>query len=485
MATPAAQAPADAGTSARQLAIRTAVLLAPFAVIGVLLVHFYPDSYQQDGGNHFLMARWALVHPHLLVDVWGRPLFTVLYALPAQLGYPAAKLLTLAISLAVAWNTVQLARAHGLERAELTAPLLFVQPSFLLLSSETLTEPLFALVLVIALRLHRAGRYGASMWVAGLLPLARPEGFFVAVLWGAVVAFDPRAGKKLLPRLLSTAPLAGGTVAWSLAAWGIAGDPLYILHDWAWGVHQTFGKGRLLEYWYVRHQLLAGVVLEVLFVLGLFLLVASRRALLPLATLGLLVVLHSALFRLGLFGAAGYARYLVCVAPAMAMATLAGWNQVARWAQRVPRPLVLAAGATVIVWSAWSCLRYVDRWESSRDYRAVDDMYVWFQAHPRPVKRFVFSQFYMGARFERDPAERLLAWQDAEANRQSLRAMPSGTLVLWDAHIGPEFFSIGPADIEGAGYTLLRDASYDLQPLLHHPRKPPPYRQELWMYYKE
>ena len=83
----------------RPLLVRLALWLLPFAALCAALVHFYPDSYQQDGGFHFLFARWSLAHPRFMLGVWQRPLFTALYALPAQLGYPAAKLVTVAISL--------------------------------------------------------------------------------------------------------------------------------------------------------------------------------------------------------------------------------------------------------------------------------------------------------------------------------------------------------------------------------------------------
>src|SRR5512142_3129134 len=101
---------------ARGRALRLAPWLVAFAALGAVLVRLYPDSYQQDGGFHYLFARHSLQNPRLLVDVWGRPLFTALYALPARFGYPVAKLATVAISLAAAWNTARLARAHGLER---------------------------------------------------------------------------------------------------------------------------------------------------------------------------------------------------------------------------------------------------------------------------------------------------------------------------------------------------------------------------------
>ena len=475
------EAPAERGR-----ALRAALWLLPFAILGALLVRLYPDSYQQDGGFHFLFARWSVEHPRFLVDVWGRPLFTALYAFPARLGYPVAKLLTLAIALAAAWNTAQLARAHGLERSQLAIPLLFLQPSFLLICSDTMTEPLFALVLAVALRLHQAGRIRASMWVASLLPLARPEGFFVALLWGAFVAFDTRAGRTFLLRVLSTLRLLAGVALWWTASVLLTGDPRFILHNWPpnWAVGATYGTGPLLQYWLIRDQLLAGPVLQALFALGLVVLVARRRALLPVASLALVAGLHSIFFRLGLFGSAGYARYLVCVAPPMALATLAGWNLVAAWTWMAPRALRLAAGTALLAWGTWLCLSHVDSYGSSRDARAVDDMYAWFVDHPRPVNRLVFSQAYMSIRLDRDPAERPNLGKDPEQNVQLLRASTPGTLVFWDAHTGPQYRAIGPADLERAGYVRLRGATYDLGPLLPHRSPAPPYRQELVLYYK-
>ena len=86
-------------------------------------------------------------------------------------------------------------------------PLLFLQPSFFLLSSTVLTETLFALVFVIALRLHLSGRIRVGMIVASLLILVRPEGFFIGVLWGVWVLRIADCGLRIAesPRLSESA----------------------------------------------------------------------------------------------------------------------------------------------------------------------------------------------------------------------------------------------------------------------------------------
>lgn len=481
---PSAPAPAP-----RAFSLRVAVWLVPFALLGAALVVLYPDSYQQDGGFHFLYARWAFENPYNVVDVWGRPLFTTLYALPAQLGYPLAKLLTVVVCLATAWNAARLAAALGLRRAELAVPLLFLQPSFLLLCPETMTEPLFALVLVLALRLHHAGRVGPGMWVASLLPLARPEGFFVGVLWGAFVLLDPRAGATVVRRGLGALRLAAGTAAWWVASVIITRRPLYLRDNWPpnWGVGFTYGTGPLWQYVVNHHELLAGPMV-VLFLVGLVALVRARRALLPLSALLLVAGLHSVFFHYGLFGSVGYARYLVCVSVPMALACLAGWNAVADRAGALPRALRAAVAAGAILWAGVHSLIYVDAFGSSRDAWAVRETYDWFLAHPRPVKKLVTSQAYMRILFDRNPRE-TLPWADPEkkpeANLELLRAAPSGTLVFWDAHTGPQFHRVGPAELERAGFELLRRQGYDLRPRLPFaPASVQHYAQELYLYYK-
>src|SRR5262244_1498942 len=171
------------------------IWLAVFAMIGTALVLLYRDADQQDSGYHFLFARWAHRHPQYFVGVWARPLFTLLYFPFAQFGYAAAKFFTVIICLATAWQTFRLARQIGFDRAEMAIPLLFLQPSFFLLSSTVMTETLFALLFVIALRLHLSGRIKAGMILASLLILIRPEGLFIGALWGVWVMTErQRAG---------------------------------------------------------------------------------------------------------------------------------------------------------------------------------------------------------------------------------------------------------------------------------------------------
>jgi len=442
--------------------------LGIFSAAGVALAIFYPDSYQQDGGHHYLFARNAWLHHAMFVGVWARPLFTSIYAFPALLGYQAAKIFTVLICVLTGYQTFRVAEATGIKLPALSIPLMFLQPSFLLLSADTMTEPIFALVFITALRLHLAGRVVAGMIVASMMILARPEGFFLGILWGIWALLDGRSKAPLIKRIPSTLLLAGGVVIWWLAAWIVTGDPLYIKHSWPvdWAVtNATYGTGSVATY-ITQLPTIVGPLLCLVFLYGLAVLLFRGQLAVLTSSFLFFFGLHSVLRVFGFFGAAGYARYFVCISPAIALITLVGWNEVATWMRRTPRFVAVGTGATVLLLSAGFTVSYIDATPYTRDARAVQEMYDWFQANPRPVKRLVWSQAYMCILFDCDIADKPPFNADTERNLRLLRESPKGTLIFWDGETGPSWYKMRPADLESAGYIRLRSKAYDLSGLL-------------------
>src|SRR5262245_38089239 len=64
------------------------VLLIAYAVFALASSGVYFD----DDLQHFLISHYSWRHPHLLLDLWGRPAFTILYAPASALGFTAARL---------------------------------------------------------------------------------------------------------------------------------------------------------------------------------------------------------------------------------------------------------------------------------------------------------------------------------------------------------------------------------------------------------
>src|SRR5262245_8575240 len=243
---------------------KAAIWMAGCAMAGCVMALIFDDSCQLDGALHYLFAKWAWTHHELWVGVWSRPLYTFLYSFPALLGYRATRFFTVLICLAIGWQTWRLADDLKVERAPLAMALLWLQPSFFLFCADNMTEPIFALVFVIALRLHHRGYIKTGMFVASLMVLARPEGFFLVILWACWVVIDGRQYFHLYW-------LAAGAFIWWLAALLITGDPLFIKHNWPanWAVTgAVYGAAGLYAY-PARLPEMTGPLLILPFLLGL------------------------------------------------------------------------------------------------------------------------------------------------------------------------------------------------------------------------
>ncbi len=446
-------------TSPRKKAL---VWLGVFALVGLALVTLYADGFQQDSSYHFLFARWAWRYHYMFVGVWQRPLFTFIYAFPTLLGYQAARLFTVAICLATAWQTWKLAQDLKLERSWLVIPLLFLQPSFFVLFADLLTETLFALVFVIALRLHTRGRVKLGMVVASLLIMARPEGFFLGALWGVWILFDKRVSTVFWRRIPWSLLLAVGSFIWWLAAYIITKDPLFIKNNWPSDWHEgVYGSAHIWSY-PLRLPEMVGGLLIVPFLVGLALLL-KRREQIPLTTSFLLLfLLHTIFWTFGMVGEAGYPRYMVSVAPAMALITLIGWKVMAEWGQQFSARARLATAGTVLFISAALCVGYMDGMPWPRDGWAIKEMHQWFRQNERPVTKLVWSHAMMCAVFNIDMTTRPYLSNNREANQKLLSEAPSGTLIFWDSEIGPKWYNLTDQDFESIGYKRLRSHSYSL-----------------------
>jgi len=458
-------------------------LLLVCVVLGTAMLFLFDDSCQVDGGLHFLFARWAWTHHELFIGVWARPLFTFFYSFPAFINFRAARALTVVICLAIGWQTWRLAEEFKLPRAPLSIALLFLQPSFFLFCADTMTEPIFALVYVIALRLHHRGKMIAGMIVASLMILARPEGFFLGALWAcwvlkqAFVALRSNGDKQYqfstvrrafhLKVLLQPSFLVIGFCIWWLVALCLTGDPLFIKHNWPsnWPMTGTVYGAHGLAAYPSRLPEMVGLFLLPVFVYGLIWLLRRRQLATLTSSFLLLFVVHTILRAYGMMGSAGYPRYLVTISPAMALITLAGWNAMAQWFAHVSRPVRIACATIILAISAWCNFVYADGAEWSRDARALNALHQRYQMrlNQPPVNRLVWSQPYASILFDRDPWENSALGQNRKANLQTLREMPAGTLAIWDEQVGPKEFSVRAEDFQAAGFVLLDSQSFRLK----------------------
>ena len=230
-----------------------------------------------------------------------------------------------------------------------------------------------------------------------------------------------------------------------------------------------YGHGTFLSY-AQRSQEFAGVILIVPFILGLLRGFRSWSFSLITSVFLVLFLLHSIFVKYGLFGEAGFPRYMVSVAPAIAVLTLEGWNTI--FSVKILRPFVIVAGWVVLIFSILQSVHYLDSMVWARDAVAIDEMANWLQQQYPSLPGLIWSNGRMCIVLKRN-----LKDSPPAGNREKLFALlekaPSGTIVFWDNEIGSNWFGTTSAEIEGRGYKLLTSRHYSLPALIFPPGRFP------------
>src|SRR5258708_3684720 len=298
-----------------------------------------------------------------------------------------------------------------------------------------------------------------GMLCASLLPLARPEGVFLCLLWGCWVLSARRQTEQrnsLLAKAASLSLLTTGVILWWAAALTITGDPFFIVHNcpthWQNGI---YGMGSIWIYSSRAWEFAVPLLILFLLIGLLRLLWLRKHASITTAWL-LFFLLHSVFRAYGLFGEAGYPRYMVSVGPATAVITLVGWNIVASWRNAWFRPARPIMGSIVIAGSLLISFLYLDSLIWTRDFVAIREMLAWFEQNRRTVRGFIWSDVGMCIQTNNDLSTAPALSEDRERNLEVLQDAPRQTLVFWDDDIGPKWFGLSAQEIQSAGFHLLR-----------------------------
>lgn len=276
-----------------------------------------------DGVNHYLIARYSWRHPELFLDLWGKPLFTLLASPFAQVGHFGVAVFNIVVAMTTACaGVLALRKAGGV--AQMVFPfLVLLAPQYVMMTLAGMTEPLFGLLSVLSILFLVYDRPVLAAIVASLTPFARPEyvAFLPAVCAWLVLRKEWRALPWCLFGFVFYALLT--TVVWGEPLWFWTSDPyqnaggIYGSGPWNFFVHRA-------EQVIGRPLLTLGVLALVLWPVIWWPDRTERRThLMMLITeaapaLGI-VLIHSLLWFVGTRGSAGLLRVLVTSIPMAAL----------------------------------------------------------------------------------------------------------------------------------------------------------------------
>lgn len=327
---------------ARRLGRAEGVVLAAACAAFALTALLSPVSYVHDHYTHFRHARAAWEDPYQLLDLWDRPAFMLLYAGPARFGLLAARLVSLAPAAVAVAATMLAARAAGLARPWLAGVFVAVQYDFFGQASSTMTELLLAAGLAVACWGFLEDRPWLAAAGLAFCGITRPEAP-VVVAAGALAL----AGVYRRPAL--AAAVAAPFVAYLALGSAVHGDLLWVVH----GNPYRGMVGLRLEAGQVLHSFFYEAVgdgqpLPLILLaaagLGLALRDGGARAVFllgPVAALWLLLTF----LRIGPHDWWRQARYLVSIAPVIALLAARAHALLAERLPRLADPALLLAAA--------------------------------------------------------------------------------------------------------------------------------------------
>ena len=270
--------------------------------------------------GHFLISRDALHTPAHIFDIWGRTLHTLLYIIPAQSGLGGARLVSLLIALVIALFTYKIANIFKMRYAFLVPLLLWCQPWFADLSYLCITQVPFSLIMILGAFLYLKKNFLGAALVIGLLPLIRHEG--IALL--GIVFIYLLIKKEWVAAFALFAPLFVYNVVY-FSFQGVWPFALYFDSK----PNTIYGHGTW-HHFLIRlpHPRAVGIPIMLLVTASVIPLVRTLKTntrLIEIYTWYFIYfILHTVIFRFGLFASGGYKLFLLPIAPVLAIASAYG-----------------------------------------------------------------------------------------------------------------------------------------------------------------
>lgn len=327
------------GLSSRENPIPALVTLVG-TIFSVVMALLSDGAYHDDGLTHYLFARWAWNDPHYLLNEWGRPGLTLLLFPVAAIGWPAAKVLMALVSGAAVWLAYQSARRLRMPTAAWVPVLCFVQPVFLVMSYDTMTENAMALYLALGLWLHLARRHTWGATAVSLCFVTRYESIVLLAVWAVAL----RRGRA---RWTAFATLLWAPLVYNLLGLFILGR-LPLLYFAETPQLAEYGAGTPLTI-LVRGMAAWGPAVCVLALVGCLESWRTRDGWMVSASVIAYVVTHSLVYWLGTHGSGGYPRFLVAVTPLVAVAAANGLGRLAEAVDPKRRAVLVVLTVVVCV----------------------------------------------------------------------------------------------------------------------------------------
>ena len=280
----------------------------------------------QDSYMHYLFARYSWDHSHLLLDQWGKPVFTLLSSPFCQLGLKGLVVFNILCLLGSGYFSFAAVKALKFRMPEIAFVIAVFAPIAFGRVISGLTEPLNGFLVALMLYFFAKDKYKVAYVIASFMPFVRTEGF---VILGVVLLFLLiKKQYRYLPYVLS------GTIFYSIFGAIISGNVMWVIDENPYFKFQSdgvlkLGNGPFLHYVNNLKNLWTVILFVVSIVATFFYSFKwlrnkgdKRYPFLVVLCFGMFfmyLMAHSTIYSLGILGAQGLLRVLMVTIPCFAI----------------------------------------------------------------------------------------------------------------------------------------------------------------------
>ena len=436
---------------------KTAVIILLFSlfIMFFCLSFFSEATYDAgDGIRHYLVSRYSWMHHDLFLYSWGKPFFTVISSPFSQFGLLGINVFNILCALASSFFCFKIAQKLNLNYPVLVIVFLCFTPVYFPTINSGLTEPFFGLILILSVFLMFEGRFFWATLLVSFLPFVRSEGYLALPLFLAVLAYRKRV--KFIPLLLF------GTVFYTFVGYFYYQDILWLINQNPYKglCRDIYGQGEFLHF-INAHHFIWGAPLGVLFILGLlsafvyFILkkknIYSKESdqsfvfeehFLIYGTCLAYFFAHTIFWWKGMGSSLGLIRVMAAIIPCSALICLRGFNLI-----MIPflKKNKLVEWLVIIVLSFYiilNCFKY-DYFPYNLDgeQAVIKEAGDWYKSSPFNRKKVYFLYPLLAHELDVDPFNPDKVgelWGLYPSIKQwGMSCIPDSTLIIWDAHFGP------------------------------------------------
>lgn len=405
------------------------LLLMVYAITSVyLLTYCNGVGPEADSITHFLIAKYSFEYPHLFLDHWGKPVFTLMAAPFASFGFIGIKAFNLILTGLNTYLIVKLCQQLQLKFPVLAGLFYLLFPLTLSTSYSGLTEPLFATFLLLHLCFVINKKYVFAAILLSFMPFIRTEGLILLCIFGTVELFQKRYYNLFW--LLTGHVVYAFLGAWHYASlWWVFEKIPYASMDSPYGSGQWF-------HFFDKMTYVMGIPLMALFWLGLLAIVwqfkslkkSSTTLLVASAYFGAFFIAHTIFWTFGIFNSMGLKRVFAAVTPLMAIVALYGFSRLNPFNKKRVKWALQCIVLVLILLFPFSSNPAANEFSASVQLTPKQESAKQLQL-PSEYKRILFKDPYLYLQFEINPYD-----NDAHMllYMESLNRLKIGDVIVWD-----------------------------------------------------